>query len=334
MTRTDSDQQRRTRRLALLVGGAVPVAIAVVTAVLMISWLPELPDPIAVHWSGAEPDGFGPAWLVLVLPGGITLLYSAFAVGSARSTTEAGLLTWNQKFVLVTGVWLSALLNVGIGGSLEAQRGLADASMVGDIGWLLLAGAGIGLVLAGAAWFILPPSGYSGMDVDEPEPLALAPSERVSWSRTVRLSRGVVILISAVLLITVATVMITAVAAPGGLGFALSSLIVVLLLAVMTGWWTVTADRRGLRVVSAFGWPRVVIPLDDIREVHAVRVNPTAEFGGWGWRWDGAGRSGIIMRAGSAVQVSRASGKRFVVTVDDADTAASVLAALSGTRTR
>jgi hypothetical protein len=78
----------------------------------------------------------------------------------------------------------------------------------------------------------------------------------------------------------------------------------------------------------------VVIPLGDIREVNAVQVSPTAEFGGWGWRMDGTGRSGIIMRAGSAVQVTRASGKKFVVTVDDADTAASVLAALIGSRTR
>ena len=147
-----------------------------------------------------------------------------------------------------------------------------------------------------------------------------------------RLSRGVILFVSAVMLVTVGTVVLTAVAAPEAVGFALVTLVVVSLLAVMTSWWTVTVDRRGLRAVSAFGWPRVLIPLHEIREVNAIQVSPTADFGGWGWRWDAAGRSGIVMRAGSAVQVTRASGKKFVVTVDDADTAASVLAALVGSR--
>ncbi|MHA6694448.1 hypothetical protein [Homoserinimonas sp. A520] len=332
MTTTPADQQRRTRRLALLVGGALPLMIAVVTTVLMIGWLPELPDPIAVHWSGAGPDGFGPAWPMVLLPGGLTLLYAAFAVGAAWKTLESGLLTWNQKFVLATGLWLSALLSIGIGGSIEA-RGLDDAREAADIGWLMLAGALAGLVLAVGAWFILPKTGRVDIPADEPEPLTLAPGERVSWSRSVRLSRRVIIFVSGIVLITVATAVFTAVAAPQALGFALASLIVVTLLTLMTSWWTVTADRRGLRVVSVFGWPRMVIPLSEIAEVNAVQVSPTAEFGGWGWRLDGAGRTGIIMRTGSAVQVTRASGKKFVVTVDDADTAASVLAALIGSRT-
>jgi hypothetical protein len=332
MTLTPSDQRQRTRRLAILVGGVIPVAIAIVAMVLMIGWLPELPDPIAVHWSGSGPDGFGSAWPMVMMPGVITLIYSAFAVGAAWKTLDSGLLVANQKFLLVTGVWLSSLLNVGIAGSIEMQRGLDDARDAPDIGWLMLAGALIGLVLAGGAWFILPKAGPAAVPSDAPEPLTLAPTERISWSRSVRLSRGVVVFVSAVMVVTVGAVVLTAVAAPEAVGFALVTLVVVSLLAVMTSWWTVTVDRRGLRAVRAFGWPRVAIPLHEIREVHAIRVNPTAEFGGWGWRWDAAGRSGIVMRAGSAVQVTRASGKKFVVTVDDADTAASVLAALIGSR--
>lgn len=334
MTLTPSDQRQRTCRLAVLVGGVIPMAIAVIATVLMIGWLPELPDPIAVHWSGAGPDGFGPAWPLVMIPGVITLIYSAFAVGAARKTLESGLLVANQKFLLVTGVWLSALLNIGIAGSIEVQRGLDDAKDAPDIGLLMLAGAIIGLVLAGGAWFVLPQAGPATVPFDAPEPLTLAPTERISWSRSVRLSRGVIFFVSAVMLVTVGTVVLTAVAAPEAVGFALVTLVGVSLLAVMTSWWTVTVDRRGLRVVSAFGWPRVVIPVHEIREVHAIQVSPTADFGGWGWRWDAAGRSGIVLRAGSAVQVTRASGKKFVVTVDDADTAASVLAALVGSRSR
>jgi hypothetical protein len=55
-------------------------------------------------------------------------------------------------------------------------------------------------------------------------------------------------------------------------------------------------------------------------------VNPLAEFGGWGWRWGADGRVGVVLRAGEGIQVTRTNGKRFVVTVDDAQTGASVLA--------
>jgi len=280
MTLIPSDQRQRTRRLAILVGGVIPMAIAVVALVLMIGWLPELPDPIAVHWSGSGADGFGQALPMVLMPGLITLVFSAFAVGAAWKTLESGLLVANQKFLLVTGIWLSALLNIGIAGSVELQRGLDDARDAPDIGWLMLAGAVIGLVLAAGAWFILPKAGIASDPVDAPEPLTLAPTERISWSRSVRLSRGVILFVSAVMLVTVGTVVFTAVAAPEAVGFALVTLVVVSLLAVMTSWWTVTVDRRGLRAVSAFGWPRVVIPLHEIREVNAIQVSPTAEFGG------------------------------------------------------
>jgi hypothetical protein len=322
---------RSTHRRAVLIGGVLPVLIAAVGTALMFSWMPELPDPIATHWSGSEPDGFGPAWLIALTPLGIVLAYAVFAIAASWAGSPAGRIIPNQKFLLVTGVWLSSCLTVGITRSVSIQRGLADAADAGGgdaVGLSLLFGGILGLGLAVAAWFLLPRADSSHTQAPAAEPLAVTETERVSWSRTVRLGAVALIMVGGGLLISIVTIVYAAITGSPAVWIGVIVLAAVLLLALATAVWRVSADRRGLIVRSGLGWPRVVIPTDDIREVTVITVKPTADFGGWGWRWDAAGRQGIIMRAGSAIQVTRASGKRFVVTVDDAGTGASVLAAL------
>src|SRR5690606_37426404 len=137
---------------------------------LMVSWLPELPDPIAIHWSGPTPDGYGPALPMIFLPLGIVLAYSAFAVGVSWTTTPSGRPQWTQKFVLVTGSWLSSLLAIGIAGAVAMQRGLTDARDAGYVGGALLWGGAVGLVLATAAWFLLPKADLSAPSTGEAAP--------------------------------------------------------------------------------------------------------------------------------------------------------------------
>jgi hypothetical protein len=310
-TATDADARTTHRRRLVLIGGVVPVAIASIAAAAMISWIPELPDPIAVHWSGSGADGFGPAWSIVLLPLGLVLAFSVFAVMISWKPTVNGLLTASQKLVLVTSIWLSTLLSIGIGGSVFIQRGLEDATQAEDVGW-----------------FLLPATDPSPHTAIDPEPLELHETERVSWTRTVLIATAALVVAMVALCGAIVAVIVTATTAPEGVWFAVASLALVTLLLLGTGSWRVSADRRGLVVRSSLGWPRVTIPLSDIRGAQVVDVNPTADFGGWGWRWDAAGRSGIIMRSGSAIQVTRSSGKKFVVTVDDAATGAAVLAAL------
>ena len=52
------------------------------------------------------------------------------------------------------------------------------------------------------------------------------------------------------------------------------------------------------------------------------------EFGGWGLRLSVEGRFGVVLRQGEAIEVTRANGRRFLVTVDDAATGAALLQAL------
>lgn len=320
--------RRRTHRSAIIVGGVIPVAIVAAAAIVMTSWLPELPDPIAIHWNGAGPDGYGPALLMILMPLAIVVLFSVFAVGAAWRVRESGQPVRTQKLVLVTSVWLSVLLSIGPGSSVAGQRGLTDASQAGDVGPSLLFGVGLGLALAAGAWFLLPAADTTLEMGTRPEPVELTGSERVSWSRTVIINPIVMTVIGFALVLALGATVFTLVVANAGAGFAIASLVLVLLLASTTSYWRVTADRRGLIVRSVLGWPRIYIRAAEIRAVQVVYLNPTGEFGGWGYRWAGQGRTGVIMRAGEAIEVTRNNGKRFVVTVDDAETGAGVLAAL------
>jgi hypothetical protein len=49
-----------------------------------------------------------------------------------------------------------------------------------------------------------------------------------------------------------------------------------------------------------------------------------AEFGGWGWRL-GASGTGIVLRAGEGIRVGRQGKSDLTITVDDAETAVSLL---------
>jgi hypothetical protein len=189
MTNVDSLDLRirSTHRRTVLVGGVFPIAIAVVATFLMVSWLPQLPDPIAVHWSGAGPDGFGPAWPFAYATILMVLAFSAFAIGMSWHTTPSGSLSFNQKLVLVTGVWLSTMLSIVFGASIAVQRGLSDAQDAPEVGIFVAVGAAAGLLLAAGAWFILPPGESVGETGESPTPLDIRGDERLSWSHSAHL---------------------------------------------------------------------------------------------------------------------------------------------------
>jgi hypothetical protein len=104
--------------------------------------------------------------------------------------------------------------------------------------------------------------------------------------------------------------------------------LLVLLLAMTQ--FSVRVDVFGLTVRSALGWPRAYIPADEIERADVVEVNPFAEFGGWGWRVGRNGRTGVVLRTGPALQVTQSGDRCFVITVDDAGTAAALLNTYAG----
>ena len=89
----------------------------------------------------------------------------------------------------------------------------------------------------------------------------------------------------------------------------------------------VSADWRGLRVVSAV----LRIPLKRIRlaaidVVEAAELGPT-EWGGWGYRIM-PGRSALILRNGPGLIVTTTNAQQFAISLDDPETLAALLATL------
>jgi hypothetical protein len=87
----------------------------------------------------------------------------------------------------------------------------------------------------------------------------------------------------------------------------------------------VRVSAAGLTVRSTFGWPRTTVPADEVERADVVQVRPVHDFGGYGWRLGRQGRTGVVVRAGEALEVTRTGGRALVVTVDDAADAAALL---------
>lgn len=69
---------------------------------------------------------------------------------------------------------------------------------------------------------------------------------------------------------------------------------------------------------------RQSVPLERILAARATQLDPVADHGGWGYRGSLAlsGKAAVVVRAGSALTLELQGGKRFVISVDGADTAA------------
>jgi hypothetical protein len=321
---------RTARRRFLLIGGTLPAAVTLVAVGLMVAWLPQMPPTVATHWSGGGPDGFGPAWSVPLGTAALGLGLVAVFTGIMLVGTRDG--QWGPMLRLLgaLSIGINVLLIVGITWAFGAQRGLADPHDAPDIGWQLLVSALLAFGAGLGGWFAQPDVTTDGRTPARTvEPLDLAAGERAMWVRTTSMNRaGVVVIIASIAVLAIAT-LVVALAGSTAWWVMLGVTVLLVLVAVTTLVFRVRVDDRGLVVRSPVGVPRYRVPLDDIAAVAVTTVHPTAEFGGWGIRLAPDGAVGIVLRAGEALQVTRRNGRRFVVTVDDAATAAALLEALS-----
>lgn len=307
---------------------AVPIVVGLAGIALQLVWLPVVPDPLAIHWNGAdEPDGFAP-------PVGIVVLSALMAVGLPTlfgvvlATSRGPAPTATHKLLVATSALVSTLVTVALTASVGIQRGLDDARDAGGITGWLLAGLAAGVVLAAIAWFALPRAVAADPHATTVQPLELAPGERGAWITSTRPTIGIVaVILGAVVVVVAASVLAIAVA--GATAWPVAIAPIALLVAAATSLaWRVRVDGAGLTVRSMpFGWPAVVIPVSDIARVETVAVEPLSEFGGYGWRWAPGRSFGVIARRGEAIEVERHDGRRFTVTVDDAARGAALLAA-------
>ncbi|MBX3100161.1 MAG: DUF1648 domain-containing protein [Salinibacterium sp.] len=313
----------------LVAGVIVPLIIAAAAAVTMLFTLPSLPDPVAVHWgpSGA-PDNFGSpvSFIVVILVA--VLAYCAFALVISRA---AGPQTANLRALLAISPFLATVLGVLGAGSLIIQQGLADAHDAPSILPLVIIGFVVGLVVGVAAWFFLPASTPVPV-VDEAElPLLdLGADERATWIQRVEPARWLGILLVAVgAIVVVGGSLAVWVSAPTStfVGY-LVTMGVLVVLVTSTLFWTVRVDARGFAARSPLGFPRFTVPLADVESATTIELNPATGFGGWGLRWGGPGRFGIILNSGEALEIRKKSGGSLVVTTAQSRQGAALLNSL------
>jgi hypothetical protein len=327
MTRPDPAVRR-----FVLVAVWIPIALVAAGLIVQLLALPQLPPTIAVHWNAVgEADGFAPAWtqpIMTVLFGlGLPLLMAVTSLGGLRRGDRGP----TYRLMGATAAAVSALVTVALTATLVMQVGLDDASQAPTV-WGPLAAALVAGALAGVgAWFLQPRTPSPDAVTRPAVPLALAANERVLWMRTTSMATGAAVaIVAAVLLLVVVAVAAWVTGSDPVVAWLLTAVAVVLVFfAATTLAFHVRVDDTGLHVQSVLGIPRFRVPLADVQSAARVVVNPMGEFGGWGVRIAPSGRRfGIVLRAGEALEATRRNGRRFVVTVDDAETAAALLEAL------
>ena len=332
MTRPAEDvarQLKRNRRLIIVIGVVIPLLIAIVGALVMALWIPELPNPVASHWGTSGPNGYSAVGSIIALPLLITFVFAAIsAFVSWRGGPNGGML-WAHKVLVSASVFLAVSITALAAGSLAMQRGLDNAESAGDPAGIMLAAFPIALLMGLFAWLMLPAAEKVHSTPVVAEPLDASSTERVYFSTSTRIGTGVVLVAVVALAALGLALTIQAVSNPTELLLPASIGLLVIALAVSTLSWRITVDHRGLRVRSAMGWPRATIAADQIESVSVVRVDPIGEFGGYGWRWAPDGRSGIVLSKGDAIQVTRTNGKKFIVTMHDAQRGAEALATVA-----
>jgi Protein of unknown function (DUF1648) len=313
----------RFRRVLL---AALPQVVAVIPALaLLVFSAHRLPDPIASHFDASGvADGFAsPASTLLTmlyLGVGLALLFGVLSWFLFGSRPPGGP-SWDFGRWFVGISWAeSAFLGVVLYQAVAANLDLTDAAeavLPGTMFPLALLAAVVAGIVGG---LLAPRTPVSDAEPASVAAVSLGATEQVSWTRSVGAPWLPVL---GGLLIALGVGLGVALHPGGGIGAAVAGVAVVLL-----GSARVTVDRRGLTVaLGPFEWPRVRIPADDVADTSVAEVSP-GQFGGWGYRIVPGGH-GVILRSGEALVVTRRSGRRFTVTVDDAVTAAGLLSAVA-----
>jgi len=313
-------------RIPLVVLGVIlPALVALTGLVVTLLALPS--HDIAVHWGvdGAA-DGFAPAWTVPAGSGAAALL-APLAFGVLLAATRRDGTSTILRFLAAVSLWFTTWLAVlGAWSVLSQQNPDAEPPSIG-IG--LLVSFGAATVLGLFAWWTAPPVDLVAPRGTAAAPLTLGGSERAVWIGFTRLPTPGLVAVGTGIAVALAGSIIAVVATSGALAPMLGVPVVLVLVLALTARWTVRVDDTGLTVRGLLGWPVFHVPVAEVAQAGTIDVRALDEFGGWGIRLGRGRRFGVITRSGEALEVQRRDGRGFVVTVDDAATAASLLEALA-----
>ena len=327
LTRTPPALLRRARRTFLIVAVILPILITAIAVVVLLSWLPTLPEQVATHWGVGGADRFGPAvtylWLLVGVGLGLPLLMAITTLAAVGAHWGGA-----ARLMGALAAGMAAFAAVTSLGSLAIQRDLADPADVPGVGGVIALSFAALLVIGAAAWAVQPRVRPEvGRTLEPRHAVHIAKGERVVWVATTTMPRGALAFLLLVLLGLVGLSGYMLVTGVEGGWIAAAVVLVVAFALAATASFRVRVTPEGFAAQALLGWPRIRIPLDEVESARAVDISPFGEFGGWGWRIAVDGRTGIVMRRGSAIEVSRRDRRPFIVTIDGAEEAAALLQA-------
>ncbi|MGV1006222.1 MAG: DUF1648 domain-containing protein [Candidatus Nanopelagicales bacterium] len=312
-----------------LVAIYLPLALTALFAAVQLWAIPELPDPVAVHWGvNGHPNGFGSAWTSFWLTIACCLLMTGLFGLSVLPALRRGDRGPMLRFLGSMSLGMTVFLGGVVTWTLLRQRGLADAAAGPSITLPMVGSLALGLLAGLVAWWLQPHQEAARAFEARPVALSFAPTERVAWMGSATAGRGLFLLVGGGFLVLAGSAGLAWLLADQGVALIVTATtLLVAVAAMVTLHFHVRIDGAGLAIRAPLGWPRWLVPIGEITDVAVIDVNPLADFGGWGVRMR-PGATGIILRSGKALQVTRSSGRKLVVTVADPMTAAAVLAGL------
>lgn len=322
------------KRIAVWVGLILPLTLTAVGTFLTTMWVPRMPDPMALHW-GADfrPDGYGPPWsnVVISLGSGLALTAMYFLQRLQRGRPGAELWGPMHRFLPAMILGIVAFLQIIAVGTAWVQLDASDARDTPHTGWVLLIGFLVWIVVSVTAYFVQPKLTLASSESAAVKPMSLTPNDETIWSGEVRPAKSFLwVLLATIgpLIILTLTLFIIG-SDPVAAWIMFGSTVLLIALFVTNIWFRVRIDSSGIVARSLLGWPAYSVPAEDVKAVKVKQINPFAEYGGWGVRLSPTG-FGIVLRTGEGIVIDRHSRSRsFAITIDDAESAATLLATIS-----
>ncbi len=308
------------RALRFAVGFPLMLAAAFVVCALLIR--AELPEPLAVRWSGAGAVDFAPFGAVVGAGAGLIVLVGWAVLLQAAPLSRPALM---RRFMMGAGLAVSLFVTTVLAAVLVGQLGLADARESRVDVAVLAMGSGAALGLGVVMGFVFKADERWSADDEravrealerelDPELARDSVSLWVHARSSVFVMLGIATLFPAALL-TVAVPWLAAL------------LVAAALLAAVFLFARIRVDRSGLRVFAA-GFLRVMdVPAAAIESATPREVK-AADYGGWGYRSHGA-TTAMLVSSGPAVVVDRSDGRRLAVSGGSATTADNMAQVLS-----
>lgn len=320
---TPAMKQRTFDPAGVIFGVLLPIAAASLGLIAVRMWRSRLPDQIATHWSGTEPDGFmnpsTSAWtlaIVIVLVGG----------GCSAVASLAHALLIMRRTMLMIGLTVVGLVTVLQLAILARQLDVTSVDHVEVPAWALGVGTLVGFCVGLLGASLLrdyrervaaespPPASLPRADAELPivEPLGAGPV-------------GITILFA----VLAGAATLTCWLLQSWWPIVIFLPLAVLPVSLMR--YELVVDRAGIHVRS-LGMAAFDYSLDEITGASVRTIDPFTDFGGWGLRVKGRGNYAVATAKGPAVFVTFANGQRLTISTKDAESIAGTLNSLASRR--